>query len=110
MPSGVYLINMEGTDLYKIGVTQKSPERRMRQLQTGCPKKLVLVDFYGTGRPFQIEAALHRFLSHHKFISEDFNYLQGEWFLLPYIDFQERCSTIEKNIEFLENNSTFETK
>jgi hypothetical protein len=110
VPTGIYLINLENTDLYKIGVTKTTPEKRMKQLQTGCPRRLVLIDFFGTDRPFQIEAALHRFLRHYKFISEDFDYLQGEWFMFREINFRERCLSIEKNIEFLENNSTFVTK
>ena len=42
MPGYVYLVWVEGTDKYKIG-SSDYPERRVSQLQTGCPYKLQLL-------------------------------------------------------------------
>lgn len=110
----VYLINIERTDLYKIGITRKKPEERLRALQTGNPNKLILVDFYKTEIFNQVEAIIHRRLKHKKHIPEDFENLMGEWFCLDFndvIDFKKTCQIIEDGLNAIRNNSTlFETK
>lgn len=39
----IYFAQAEGTDLIKIGFTAGNPVKRIGELQTGCPHKLVLV-------------------------------------------------------------------
>lgn len=39
----IYFAQAEGTDLLKIGYTGGDPAKRLGELQTGCPHKLVLV-------------------------------------------------------------------
>ena len=36
----VYLLHAEDTKRYKIGTTSSTVERRLKELQTGCPFKL----------------------------------------------------------------------
>ena len=33
----LYILNAEGTDLYKIGITKNNPKARVKNLQTGNP-------------------------------------------------------------------------
>ena len=105
----VYLINIERTFLYKIGITKKKPEERMAALQTGNPKKLILTNFYKSEFYSKIETILHRQLKHKKYQPDDFNDLMGEWFQLDDDDvnkFHSLCKTIEANIIFLNEHST----
>ena len=41
--SSLYLLNAKGTCFYKIGITKKNIEKRISNLQTGCPYKLTLI-------------------------------------------------------------------
>ena len=106
----VYLINSGTTDRYKIGVSKKPPVRK-KELQTGNPMKLSLVDYYESDIYKKIEIILHRTLCHKKFIEEDFEMLGGEWFIFnndDVIGFKEKCKKIEKSIKHLEKYSTFD--
>jgi hypothetical protein len=97
----VYLINIERTDLYKIGITRVSPQKRLKSLQTGNPNKLVLVDYFETEIYTKIEAVMHRILKHKKYIPEDFENLMGEWFCLTFEDvrgFKQMCKNIERGM------------
>ena len=107
----VYLINVERSDLYKIGITKKSIEERMRALQTGSAKKLVIVDSYKSHDYRSIETVMHRILKHKKYIAEDFDTLKGEWFMLTFEEvssFKNQCETIEKSLKFIKDNSTLD--
>lgn len=107
----VYLINIDKTDLYKIGITKKTVEERMRSLQTGNPLKLVLVEKYESKIYQKIETIMHRMLKHKKYIPEDFDNLKGEWFqltLFEALEFTKRCNQIEESINYLKQNSTLD--
>lgn len=39
----IYFIEAVGANLLKIGFTERDPEERLKELQTGCPHKLRLV-------------------------------------------------------------------
>jgi predicted GIY-YIG superfamily endonuclease len=71
MKQGGYIYVISDGDGYKIGVA-KNPERRLKQLQTGNQKKLVLEFIDYKNEPYKIEKSLHR--SFHKFKTN------GEWF------------------------------
>lgn len=105
----VYLINIERTDLYKIGITRKTPQERLKALQTGNPNKLVLTDFYKTDIYNQIETVIHRRFKHKKYQPDDFENLMGEWFQLNFEDvknFKNTCKIIEEGLESIQKNST----
>ena len=55
----IYLINAEGTDLYKIGFTNQNSNNRMKVLQTGCPYKLKLIDVFNGGLAIEKEINVH---------------------------------------------------
>jgi hypothetical protein len=105
----VYLINIERTDLYKIGITRKTVEERIKSLQTGNPLKLTLVEKYESKIYQKIESVIHRMLKHKKYISEDFDTLKGEWFKLTFdevLGFKKMCNQIEESINYLKEHST----
>lgn len=72
----VYVIHMEGSQCYKVGVSDK-PMKRLKTLQCANPRKLsILHTFWFPTRPqaFSLESKLHKEFYHHK--------IRGEWFEL----------------------------
>lgn len=105
----VYLINIERTDLYKIGTTKKPIKDRIKSLQTGNPINLVLMEYFESQQYKKIEKIIHRLLKPKKYIPDDFEDLKGEWFKLTFQDifeFKILCKKIEDSIDFLAENST----
>jgi len=105
----VYLINIKRTDLYKIGITRGKIDKRIKSLQTGSPKKLILIDFFHSDFFNKIEKILHRQLKPRKYQPEDFDELLGEWFELGQEDvknFKNYCLKIEKNLKIIKENTT----
>jgi len=105
----IYLLQLEGTDLYKIGFTKNNPLKRIKSLQTGCPHKIILVNQYETKMAPTIESILHRSMKSKKYIAEDGLTLLGEWFKLESSDvkeFQNRCKRIEENLRVIKESST----
>lgn len=68
---GVYIINMRGTNKYKIGYT-KNIERRLKQFATGNPHAIDLHFFLFTKEARQIERRLHSILSARSTVREWF--------------------------------------
>lgn len=104
----VYLINIEGTSVYKIGFTKQSPERRVKNLQTGNPYKMVLVDAYESNIASNIESVMHSYFKHKKNNTEEGFNLLGEWFILDKIDidrFKSTCQLIENNLKAIGDDS-----
>lgn len=104
----VYLIQVEGTDIYKIGFTKNHPSKRLKNLQVGNPIKLILVDSYASKRATQVEAALHNRFSGYKVNEDEYN-LMGEFFKLDLEtrkNFKELCEKIDMNFQVIEENST----
>ena len=59
----VYLfleIDNSGDETYKIGVTKNEPQKRIKQLQTGNPRKIELLKTYKSDNYLKIEKWLHR--------------------------------------------------
>ena len=111
--NSVYLLNIDGTDLYKIGFTRGKVQRRIKELQTGNPMRIVAIDVFESRFAIKVEKALHFQLSQKKYIPDDDLMLIGEWFKLDNNDisqFRERCSKIEQNFKFLEENSTLKLR
>lgn len=70
--SFVYVIQAQGTAMCKIGVTI-DVQNRLRQMQTGCPHKLVVLAVWSG--PLRLEKLLHHDLREYR--------REGEWFEFP---------------------------
>lgn len=102
----VYLFNVEGTSVYKIG-NSKHPEKRVSEVQVSCPFKVVEIARFKSQYPTQVESYLHRKFGLQK-VDEDGRELQGEFFSLSFEDrkmFLEHCKKAEDVFILLENNS-----
>ena len=91
----IYLIKNSEESYYKIGVG-KNPKQRLKQLQTGSPAELVLIETFSTEHAYKIEKILHRRYSHLK--------KDGEWFyfsIIEHFEFLNICQTVEKSIKTL---------
>lgn len=102
----VYLLCDSGQDnMFKIGVTKSTIEKRIKQLQTGNGSEIFLVDYYKTEHPFYLEKMLHkRFYSDKKL---------GEWFELEcdkVNSFKDVCKQLEEIIEVMKDNPYFPKK
>ena len=63
----IYIIQSGDDDLYKVGLTQDSPEKRKKELdKTGTPKKLKLIESYEVENIYQIEKEIHNNLKEFK--------------------------------------------
>jgi hypothetical protein len=105
----VYLANIEGTDIYKIGFTKKNPIKRIEELQTGNPQKIVLTSYHKSKMAPEVESVMHRFNVSKKYNSEDGRMLLGEWFQLNSDDvagFKNQCEKIEEGLRVIKENST----
>lgn len=111
MKTYVYLFNVEGTDVYKIGYS-RHPKKRISEVQVGCPYKVKEVARFESNYPTQVEASLHRQFFMQKIDDEGRN-LQGEFFYLSIEDrnlFQEHCRRAENMFIILENNTYLQDK
>jgi predicted GIY-YIG superfamily endonuclease len=93
----VYLIKSTETGYYKIGYS-RNPTQRLKQLQTGCPDELQIIETFRSNHARKIEGALHN----------SYNYAckHNEWFELAIEDevkFKKLCETIENNLILIEN-------
>lgn len=107
----VYLFNLEGTNIYKIG-NSKHPEKRVSEVQTGCPFKVVEVARFESNYPTQVELTLHRKFGFQK-EDEEGRELQGEFFSLSFEDrkmFVEHCESAENTFLLLESNTYLQDK
>lgn len=107
----IYLIHAEGTNLYKIGISN-NPEKRLKSLQTANPYSLKLIFSIKVKNAFDVEKILHRTFSYCK-LNENSEEIIGEWFNLSLDDissFKEQCKLIELNVEFIKKNSTLKNK
>lgn len=83
----IYIIHAEGTGFVKIG-TSREPERRLGEIQTGCPHVCRIVHTVPGTR--EIESGVHRRLAP--------NRAAGEWFLFTDKTIQEIISTVDEAI------------
>jgi hypothetical protein len=86
-PGYLYIIQCEGTDCYKIGIA-KNVTSRLKEMQTGCPYRLILINKWYVDRMLLREQVLHRHLSTQK--------TRGEWFILT----PDIIENIEEIMEF----------
>ncbi len=88
----VYLLKIvnDNKTLYKIGFTRGNVYDRVKNLQTGCPYEILVVDSYSSDYSMIIERTLHNIFKHKK--------TYGEWFELDLEDevkFKDLCKKYE---------------
>lgn len=82
--SMVYIIQMGDFNIYKIGIAD-NPVKRIKQLQTGNPYKLKLVDSFYKWNARQVELRIHKRYNKYK--------MEGEWFKLS----KKQIETLKRN-------------
>ena len=97
----VYLLKTEDDDqfIYKIGITKHTAKKRIKSLQTGNGKDIIVVESFKSEFNNKIEAALHR-----RYISKR---VRGEWFYLTSEDVKEfitNCQQLHDNFTLLKNS------
>jgi hypothetical protein len=103
----VYLlleIDRNSNETYKIGVTKKDPNLRLKQLQTGNPNELRVLRFYESDNYLKVEKWLHRKYGYLKTVANN------EWRMLDtehVFSFIEDCTEADELITFLQNNNQF---
>jgi len=104
----VYLLMSTDSDglreLFKIGITKSSVEKRIKSLTTGNPNKIILINSYYSKNYKEIEKWLHSRYSLSKTQSEN------EWFFLTdeqVTNFIQTCEKIEDTIKIIKSTSTF---
>ena len=99
----VYLIGeLDNKDVYKIGMTKKDINLRIKELQTGSSNELYIRSYFKTSKPHKLEKMLHRYFSHNKKINE--------WFILTEEqanNFIKICQEHEDIIKALKDNPFF---
>jgi hypothetical protein len=98
----VYLISSEINNeiLYKIGVTKNDVNKRIKQLKTGNPATLSIVNIFESKWAFKIESNLHK----------RYKNISGEWFSLnddEVNNFLKVCEMVHNNFELLSSNNTW---
>jgi hypothetical protein len=103
----VYLLMSTDSDglkeLFKIGITKSSIEKRIKSLTTGNPNKIILLNSYNSKNYKEIEKWLHTKYSLSKTQSDN------EWFFLTdeqVINFIDTCEKIESTIKLIKSTST----
>jgi len=92
------------TERFKIGITRRSIDKRMRELQTGNSDKITLINSYESENYIKVENWLHR--KHYCTQAE----AKNEWFELApekVLSFIEDCKKIDKTVTFLKENNEF---
>lgn len=92
----IYLIQQENTNLYKIGITKKNIEERIKELQTGNANKLLVVTEFQTKFNYKLETALHGYFDRKRINSEWFELLNED-----VTNFHTICNTFENNFKLL---------
>jgi len=95
----VYLLKTRDLDEYKIGFTKGNVKKRIKNLQTGCPSEIIIVDSFESKYATKIESTLH-------FMWDRFR-VNGEWFLFDNNEqnrFNELCEQLHNNFQALENH------
>ena len=104
----VYLLMSTDSDgekeLFKIGITKSSVEKRLKSLTTGNPNKITIIHTYYSKKYKEIEKWLHSKFSLNKTNSEN------EWFCLKnddVLNFINICKNIEETINILNTKNTY---
>lgn len=105
MKSFIYLIYAEIGSIgqWKIGVTRRKLEERLREHKTSNPNIVGITAYYETDSSlvYGIESLLKRWYKR--------DIIEGEWIRFEAITkdkFLKDCQKIEHNFKFIKNNST----
>ena len=105
MVKNIYLISafLGEERLYKIGITKRKVEKRIKELQTGNPAEFNIENVYvADNYAVNIEKNLHRYFREKK--------INGEWFYLDQDDidqFTELCEMYYETFDLVQNNNTY---
>lgn len=102
MKNFVYLICSNQTGTYKVGMTKNDPEKRLRQLQTGHPYELHIVDVFASQNARYVEKMVH-----HEYASVN---TKNEWFELTPEQvgkFRNLCEKYENIYNLMKENIFF---
>lgn len=106
MDGFVYLIGeLDNKDIYKIGVTKKNIDQRIKELQTGSSDELYVRYYFKTSYPYKLEKMLHRHFSHTNKLNEWFNLSESQ-----AQDFPNICKQYETILDSLQDNPFFNKK
>jgi len=99
----VYLLCELGSnpESYKIGITKDNPEKRVKQLQTGCSNEILILKTFNSEFYRKIESVLHK--EYKRYSSTG----GTEWFILPndiVLRFEERCSQLHQMFTTLQKS------
>lgn len=95
----LYLLFISELNVCKIGISNNI-DKRIKQLQTGCPYRIDLVKAHKTEMASKIEKIMHRKYSPKKVDYNEYS-LVGEWFYIDIGDvlsFESTCREIEGTI------------
>ena len=98
MKGTIYLICDPLTETFKIGVTKRDVNARLKEIQTGNPGEIFISKTFESRYPYKLESMLHR-----KYKSKQ---TINEWFALDaedYQSFDETCRKYEEILHGLEN-------
>ena len=101
----LYILYISELNVCKIGISE-NVEKRIKQLQTGCPFRIDVVKKYESPISARIEKILHRQYRSRKVDENEYN-LMGEWFSIPVsemLSFEEKCREIEGAINYLKSS------
>ena len=106
MAGFVYLIGqLDNKEMFKIGVTKKDVNLRLKELQTGSSEELYVCSHFFSKFSHKLEKMLHRHFSSNNKINE--------WFTLDesqYTNFQQICEKYENILNSLQDNPFFNKK
>ena len=102
----VYLLcELSDTERYKIGVTRRDVDKRIKELSTGNSHEIHLVNKFESEHYKKVESWLHR-----RFVSYKTNEGGTEWFDLPAEDviaFTSICEEVEGTIKYMMEHNPF---
>jgi hypothetical protein len=103
----VYLlleVNQHGEESHKIGISKNEVEKRLKQLRTGNPNKIEVLNFYESKNYKKVEQWLHSKYCLHKTLANN------EWFNLPnekVLSFLDTCKKADETISLLLKENPF---
>jgi len=76
-PDTIYVLNIEGTNIYKIGTSQNT-QRRIKDLQASNPFIIDIILILKTNGAYELEQLIHEFI--------ESKHIKNEWFKVTDID------------------------
>ena len=102
----VYLllcVDNNGNETYKIGVTKRDVNERIKELSTGNPNKLSVLKSYQSPNYLKVEQWLHRKYSIKTEAGNEFRHLTNE----EVMSFLDDCKKADETITFMKANNPF---